>query len=67
MMNPAAICSAVAVALALDELDNMKAMECLPSPEALMQRLQSRNGDFDLLAGVAGAYLNERGIGGGCE
>ncbi len=66
-MSAAAIFPAVAVALALDELERMKAMECLPEPEALMQRLIARNGDFDLLAGVAGAYLSARGIIGGCN
>lgn len=66
-MKAPAICCSVAVALALQELDNLKAVECLPDPVTLMQRLQARSGDFDLLAGVAGAYLNERGIPGGCE
>ena len=66
-MKAAAICPAVAVALALEELDRLKAMECLPTPEVLMERLQARTSDFNLLAGVAGAYLNERGISGGCN
>lgn len=67
LTNGNAICSAVAVALALEELDRLKAVECLPEPETLMQRLMARNVDFDLLAGVAGAYLQERGIAGGCQ
>ncbi len=66
-MTPAAVCSAVAASLVLEEFHNMKALESLPSPEALMQRLELRTDDFNLLAGVAGAYLNERGIIGGCE
>ena len=36
----AMICPSVAVSLALEELDRMKAMECLPEPEALLLRLQ---------------------------
>lgn len=47
----APVCPAAAAALALEELDRMRA----------------RGADFDLLAGVAGAYLNERGIVGGCN
>ncbi len=66
LKSAAGVCSAVTVALALEELERMKAMQCLPEPEALMQRLMTRNGDFDLLAGVAGAYLSARGISGGC-
>lgn len=64
-METGPVCSAVAVALALDELDRIRAVECLPDPESLMQRLQGRDGDFDLLAGVASAYLNHRGFAGG--
>jgi len=60
------ILATVAVALALDELDRMKAIERLPEPEALLDGLRHRHMDFDLLAGVAGAYLNERGLIGGC-
>jgi hypothetical protein len=52
-----AVCASVAVALCLEELDRMKAMQCLPSPAALLERLHSRTDDFNLLAGVAGAYL----------
>jgi len=63
----AAVCPAVAVALALEELDRMRALECLPDPVALMERMEARNADFDMLAGVAGAYLNGRGILGGCD
>jgi hypothetical protein len=66
-MTPAAICSAVAVSLALEELDHLKAMERLPDPETLLEHLRLRNCDFDILAGVAGAYLHERGLIGGCE
>ena len=61
------ILAAVSVALALEELDHIKAVECLPTPEALMQRLQGRETDFNLLVGVAGAFLNGRGHLGGCS
>ena len=63
----AAVCPAVAVALALEELDQMRALESLPDPSALLERMRARGADFDLLAGVAGAYQNERGIVGGCN
>lgn len=66
-MRPAAICSVVAVSLALEELDRLQAIERLPEPESLTARLRARTGDFDLLAGVAGAYLQERGLLGGCH
>jgi len=66
-MTAATICSAVAVNLALEELDNLRALEQLPTPETLLERLRARGDDFNLLAGVAGAYLNERGIIGGCN
>ncbi|MDR3671793.1 MAG: hypothetical protein P4L36_13170 [Holophaga sp.] len=58
----AAICSAVAVALWLQELEHLRALELLPTPAALLDRLRARAADFDLLAGVAGAYLRERGV-----
>jgi hypothetical protein len=56
------ICAAVAVALVLEELDRLRALERLPTPAALLERLRARTGDFGLLAGVAGAYLHEQGI-----
>jgi len=58
----AMICPAVAVALALQELDRMKAMECLPEPVALLERLHARTGEFDLLVGVCAAYLKAQGV-----
>jgi hypothetical protein len=61
------ILAAVSVSLALEELDRMKAVEQLPTPEALMERMRKRDGDFALLAGIAGAYLHERGLIGGCN
>ena len=61
-MTAASICSAVAVALCLSELDRMKAIECLPEPEALLERLHARTGEFDLLVGVVSAYLKTRGV-----
>jgi hypothetical protein len=67
-MTAATICPAVTVALALEELDRLKAVDQLPTPEALLARLRARGDDFNLLVGVAGAYLNERGrIGGYSE
>ncbi|WP_005036562.1 hypothetical protein [Holophaga foetida] len=61
-MTAPAICPAVAVALALEELDRLKAIEMLPTPETLLERLRGRTSDFDLLAGVVGAYLKERNL-----
>jgi hypothetical protein len=31
------VCSAVAAALALEELDRLRAIECLPTPEKLLE------------------------------
>lgn len=59
-MTIASICPAVAVAL--DELDRMKAMECLPEPEALLKRLQVQTSEFNLLTGVCAAYLKAKGV-----
>mgnify|MGYP001376037413 CR=1 FL=1 len=56
------ICPAVTVALALEELDRLHALEQLPTPELLMERLQTRNADFNLLAGVCAAYLRNQGV-----
>ena len=62
-MNPSVttteqtVCPAVAVALALEELDRLHALELLPTPEALMERLRARGNDFALVVGVALAYL----------
>jgi hypothetical protein len=53
---------AVAVALALEELHRLKAVERLPQPEALLAGMEGRTRDFDLLAGVAAAYLKARGV-----
>ena len=63
----AAVCPAVAVALCLQELEHLRALEVLPTPATLLDRLRARVADFDLLAGVAGAYLHERGIAGAQE
>lgn len=60
------ILTAVSVSLALEELDKLKAVECLPTPEILLERLHGRENDFNLLVGVAGAFLNGRGHLGGC-
>ena len=61
-MTAASICSAVAVALCLSELDRMKAIECLPEPEALLERLHARTGEFNLLTGVCAAYLKAQTV-----
>jgi hypothetical protein len=58
---------AVSTALALEELDRLKAVDQLPTPDALLARLRARDGDFDILAGIVGAYLNERGLTAGCS
>ena len=61
------ILAAVSVSLALEELDRLRAIEQLPTPEVLMERLQARGNDFNLLVGVAGAFLNQRGFQGECQ
>lgn len=61
------ILAAVSVSLALEELDRLKAIEQLPTPETLLACLESRGNDFNLLVGVAGAFLNGRGHLGGCS
>jgi len=66
-MTASVVAQTVAAALALEELGHLRALECLPTPEALLDRLQARAADFDLLAGVASAYLNERGLAGARE
>jgi len=55
------ICAAMAVALALEELDRSKALEMLPTPEALLERMRARENDFNLLVGVCAAYLKAQG------
>lgn len=52
------IAATVAAALALQELDRLKAQELLPEPALLLGRLQSRRNDFNLLVGVTAAYLH---------
>jgi c-di-AMP phosphodiesterase-like protein len=37
-------------------------VERLPQPEALLAGMEARTRDFDLLAGVAAAYLKARGV-----
>ena len=64
-MTAAPTPSAVAVALALEELDRLKAMECLPCPAVLLARLQARNNDFHLLTGVVAAYLRSKELANG--
>ena len=63
--STAVVCSALA--LCLQELEHLRALELLPTPAALLDRLRARAADFDLLAGVAGPYLHERGIAGARE
>ena len=55
------IADVVAVGLALEELERMRAMEQLPEPAALLERLEARTDDFHLLTGVCSAYLRRRG------
>jgi hypothetical protein len=60
-MTTTEIRPAVVVALALEELDRLKALECLPTPELLMERLRARENDFNLLVGVCTAYQVAQG------
>jgi len=46
----------VTVALALEELDRLKAVEQLPTLETLLRSLNARKDDFNLLVGVCEAY-----------
>jgi len=52
----------VAVALCIEELGRLRALEQLPTPELLMERLQARDVDFPLLSGVVAAYLKTKGV-----
>ena len=58
-LNDHLICPAVAVAIALEELDRLKALDLLPTPAALLEALQPHGEDFQLVAGVAPAYLRD--------
>jgi len=58
----AAVCTGVAIALCLSELDRLHALERLPTPDDLLTRLRARGDDFSLIVGVTSAYLRERGI-----
>ena len=51
----------VTVALALQELDRLNAMEQLPTVETLIRGLQARAGDFNLLVGVCEVFLKGMG------
>ena len=55
------LCSVVAATLAACELDKLKALERLPTPELLTERLQNRATDFFLLVGVVAAFLKNQG------
>ena len=61
-MSAATICPAVAVALCIEELDRLRALEQLPTPELLLERLEARGVDFHLLTGVVCAYLKTQGV-----
>jgi hypothetical protein len=56
-MKDSHILAAVGVVLAAQELDQMKAMQLLPEPALLLERMRARTNDFNLLAGVTAAYL----------
>ena len=58
--TPAAV--AVTVALALDGLEHLRAMEKMPTPEALLTYLQAREGDWALLTGVVLAFLHSKDV-----
>jgi hypothetical protein len=49
----------VAVALVLEELDRLRATETLPTPALLLERLEGRAQDFNLVAGIVAAYLRK--------
>jgi hypothetical protein len=52
----------VACALACEELVNLRALQQLPEPAALLARLEARREDFALLTGVTSAYLHGQGV-----
>lgn len=56
------VLAATAVALALDELGKMHALEQLPAPATLLARLETRTSDFNLLVGVARIYLRAQAV-----
>ena len=58
----ATVAATVAAGLAIQELDRMKAMQCIPEPQALLQRLEARTADFHLLAEVCAFYLQAQGV-----
>lgn len=58
--SPSAV--AVTVALALAGLDQLKALEQLPTPEALLAYLKARESDWALLSGVCAAYLHSKDV-----
>ena len=55
--NPVA--ATVAAVLVLQELDRLRSVECLPTPELLLERLRFRAADFHLATGTTLAYLRE--------
>lgn len=61
-MTDSQVCPAVAVAIVLEELDRLRALQVLPTPEALLERVQARAADFHLVAGIALAYLRAQGV-----
>ena len=59
-MTASVVAQTVAAALALEELGHLRALECLPTPEALLDRLQARDCDFNILVGAVTVYLRAR-------
>jgi hypothetical protein len=59
------VAAVVAATMALQELDHLKAIENLPTPETLLERLRGRDAEFHLLTGVTRAYLRDQRISGG--
>lgn len=57
-----AVLSAVAVHFTIQAMDALRAMEVLPTPEALLNAVQASRGDFNLVAGVALALLRAQGV-----
>jgi hypothetical protein len=54
------VCPAVVVAVLLEELDHLRAGGTLPTPGALLGRLEARESDVNLVTGATLAYLRAR-------
>ena len=61
-MSTSAVFAAVATALTVQELDRLKAIDCLPTPELLQERLRARDDEFNILVGAVLAYLRVKEV-----